>query len=45
MKDPNQVEMFDPSVLDVKSYTQLTNIQYESVYDEAIEADFDQTQS
>lgn len=42
MKGPNEtIEMFDPSTLDVKLFTQLTNIQYESVYDESIEEDFD----
>lgn len=44
MKDPNQIEAFDPSILDVKAFTQLTNIPYEGVYDEAIESDFDETQ-
>ncbi len=41
-RGPNEtIEMFDPSSLDVKSFTQLTNIQYESVYDEAIESEVD----
>lgn len=36
------IEMFDPSSLDVKEFTQLTNIPYEGVYDENIEAEFDE---
>lgn len=39
---PNeQCEMFDPSKLDVKAFTQLTNIEYESVFEPEIEEDFD----
>lgn len=41
-KGPNeQLELFDPSTLDVKAFTQLTNIPYESVYSEEIENDYD----
>lgn len=39
--DPKTIEMFDPSQLDLKLFTHLTDIQFEPVYDESIEADYD----
>ena len=44
MRGPKeQGEMFDPSTLDVKAFTQLTNIEYQSVYEPEIEADYDES--